>query len=475
MTIIAAAGFRRVVFVAVLLSVPFLAVTRPCAQWNCTGSAPFQNRSGAIDMTDPTQTGRLVLDGIASTCVPNTSSLFDSTLRHYDVTNFLSAGQMSACLTVTVDALTCTGPNAIYGAVYSPSFDPANPAMNVVGEAGASPSPTGSFSAMIPAGIGNNPVPWQVVFSEVNPNAGCPAFNWTFSYRLCRQPGFAYGPPDRKVDATVWRPATGTWYTLDDTGTQMRAAQFGASTDIITPGIYQFAEPYFGGTTQSVWRPAAAATWFYLGVGLVAQPFGTTGDIPVPTSFDADGKTDFTVFRPSTGTWWTRLSSSGAVLGQPFGAAGDIPFAGDIDGDFITDHGIVRPVGGSYQWWILRSRDQSVFAMTFGFVTDKPVAADYDGDRRTDIAVWRPSDGFWYYIRSSDGVFTGFPFGQSGDIPQPADRDGDGKADFSIFRQSATPEQQAYYFTWLSATGTMKSEAWGMTGDQPATSQNRIQ
>jgi hypothetical protein len=112
--------------------------------------------------------------------------------------------------------------------------------------------------------------------------------------------------------------------------------------------------------------------------------------------------------------------------------------------------------------------------MTFGFSTDKPVAADYDGDRRTDIAVWRPSNGFWYYLRSSDNGFTGFPFGLNGDIPQPADRDGDGKADFVVFRQSAAPGQ-TYWYSWLSATGTLKSEQWGQMTDVPALSHNRIQ
>jgi hypothetical protein len=421
-------------------------------------------------MTDPVQAGRLLQNGIASTCLPHSPSLFDSTARHYEVPLSTFSVNYHICFTIHVNAQTCTGANAIYAAVYSPSFDPANPAVNVIGEAGVSPNPTGSFSFFIHAFT-----PYQVVFSEVNANAGCTAYSWSVTYRACSQPGFTSG--DRRADATVWRPSTGTWYALntDDSGNTFPwAAQFGASTDIITPGIYQFGEPFYGGSAPSVWRPAAAATWFYLANGVIALPFGTTGDIPVPSSFDADGKTDFTVFRPSTGTWWTRLNQTGALLSQPFGAAGDIPFAGDIDGDFITDHGIVRPVGGSYEWWILRSSDRSVFAMTFGFATDKPVAADYDGDRRTDIAVWRPSDGFWYYIRSSDGVFTGFPFGQSGDIPQPADRDGDGKADFSIFRQSP-PSGPAYFFSWLSATGTMKSEQWGQTGDQPATSQNRIQ
>ncbi|MEZ5424573.1 MAG: hypothetical protein R2682_15940, partial [Pyrinomonadaceae bacterium] len=52
--------------------------------------------------------------------------------------------------------------------------------------------------------------------------------------------------------------------------------------------------------------------------------FGQSGDIPVASDYDGDGRFDAAVFRPSNGTWMLRRSASGTFQ-QPFGTAGDIP------------------------------------------------------------------------------------------------------------------------------------------------------
>src|SRR5687768_2196029 len=69
---------------------------------------------------------------------------------------------------------------------------------------------------------------------------------------------------------------------------------------------------------------------------------------------DADGKADFTVFRPSTNVWYTAKSSGGFAI-QAFGIAND---------DFLTP-------------------------------------GDYDNDGKGDISVWRDSSGVHYRIDSS--------------------------------------------------------------------------
>lgn len=108
---------------------------------------------------------------------------------------------------------------------------------------------------------------------------------------------------------------------------------------------------------------------------------------PTRFDFDADGKADIAVFRPSAGGWWINHSSSGQTN-----------------------------------------------AFQFGQSTDKPVPADFTGDGKTDIAFFRPSSGEWFILRSEDSSFLSFPFGTNGDVPLVGDFDADGKADGSIFR-----------------------------------------
>jgi hypothetical protein len=55
--------------------------------------------------------------------------------------------------------------------------------------------------------------------------------------------------------------------------------------------------------------------------------WGVGGDIAVPGDYDGDGKMDVVVFRPSTGAWFMRVSSTGFVgsLTYNWGMTGDTP------------------------------------------------------------------------------------------------------------------------------------------------------
>ena len=133
--------------------------------------------------------------------------------------------------------------------------------------------------------------------------------------------------------------------------------------------------------------------------------------------FDGDGFTDSTVFRPSTGTWFTLKSLDGTVTQEQFGLSGDVPMDGDYDGDGRADLCIFRPSSGV--WFFKRSSNGTTLGATFGQAGDKPQSGDYDKDGKSDIVVWRPSNGNYFVLRSSSNfsAFFAYPFGTSGDIP----------------------------------------------------------
>ncbi len=123
--------------------------------------------------------------------------------------------------------------------------------------------------------------------------------------------------------------------------------------------------------------------------------------------FDGDGKTDITVFRPSTGVWHTVRSSSGTPTAFAWGNSADRPVTGDFDGDGKTDIAVFRPSNGT--WYMVPSTTGVSYGFAWGNGADIPVPGDYDGDGKTDIAVFRPSNGTWYIVPSTtgDGVRVG--------------------------------------------------------------------
>ena len=157
---------------------------------------------------------------------------------------------------------------------------------------------------------------------------------------------------DRKLDFVVFRPSIGTWF-IAPTNSAPSAVPFGLAGDI-PMGVDQDGDGY---SDLGVWRPATG-TWFILNritpVTITAL-FGLPGDIPigarprlpsVPVSdFDGDGVSDITVFRPSSGTWFTRFSVSGfsTTASTPFGLTGDITVNGDYDGDRRSRRGGLPP------------------------------------------------------------------------------------------------------------------------------------
>jgi Tol biopolymer transport system component len=206
-----------------------------------------------------------------------------------------------------------------------------------------------------------------------------------------------------------------------------------------------------GRSDVSVFRPSSGI-WYIdrSSEGFTAAQFGFASDALTPADFDGDGKTDISIFRD--GTWWTLGSSDLIVRAYQFGQAGDIPVPSDYTGDGRDEIAVYR----NGEWW---SDDLSNGHWSFsywGTPTDRPVVADYDGDGHADPAVYR--DGTWHLLRSTLGPGAG-QFGLPNDTPVPADYDGDGKTDLAVFRNG----------TWyvLRSTNGFTAFTWGVGTDVP--------
>ena len=212
-----------------------------------------------------------------------------------------------------------------------------------------------------------------------------------------------------------------------------------------------------GKTDVSVFR-AETNSWYVLkssNQSFAAIPFGGGTDVLAPGDYDGDGKTDAAVFR--SGIWYL-LTKAGVITAKPFGDGNDIPVPADYNGDGKTDVAVFRPSNGT--WYIANSDSlNTITGAQFGQSGDKPVPADYDGDGKIDIAVFRPSTGGWYVSRSSDGNFSGVNFGAASDQPAPGDYDGDGKTDVAIFRGGN------WYL--LQTTAGFSAVGFGTGGDVP--------
>jgi hypothetical protein len=166
----------------------------------------------------------------------------------------------------------------------------------------------------------------------------------------------------------------------------------------------------------------------------------------VVADFTGDGKTDYSVYRPSTGAWYVAGGTNAA-----WGTPGDAPVPGDYNGDAKTDFAVYRPSTGA---WYVALAGGGVTSASWGAPGDVPVPGDYNGDASTDFGVYRPSTGAWYVALAGGGV-TSASWGIAGDVPQPGDYNGDASADFAVFRPSTG--------AWFVAGGN--NADWGVPGD----------
>jgi len=239
-------------------------------------------------------------------------------------------------------------------------------------------------------------------------------------------------------------------------------ARYDAGDSNTLPNRTPFDYDGDGRSDVSVFRPSTNV-WYHLfsfnsSVGI--KQFGTSGDIPVPADYDGDGRTEIGIYRPSARQWWYLSTSDNIIYStsQAEGVAGSIPRPSDHTGDGKADLVIYNPANSV---WSRRVTSSTSVNITFGIAEDQPLVGDFDGDGKGDLAVFRPSVGDWWYRSSINGQFVTVHWGATGDIPVPGDYDGDGKTDFVVFR----PSDGGWYI--LYSTGSYTIATFGTVGDKP--------
>lgn len=256
-----------------------------------------------------------------------------------------------------------------------------------------------------------------------------------------------------KPNLTVFR--SGTWYGAGASS----YFNFGQAGDTPVAGDYNGD----GRTEYSLFRPSTN-NWFVLDTASSTYTpyyFGQTGDIPVPADYDGDGKTDMAVFRPSNGTWYVTSSSTGVTSATAWGTAGDVPIPMDYDGDGKADLTVRRPSDST--WYVLQSGSPGYYTwFNWGGPTDQPVTGDFNGDGVADWAFWRASEGRFYIQYKDTATAYTVTWGASGDVPVPRDYDGDWKTDVAVWR----PSNGTWYVVNSSGAGQAATQ-WGTNGDIP--------
>ena len=280
-----------------------------------------------------------------------------------------------------------------------------------------------------------------------------------------------FDTPNGNPGKLILRPTPGTTYYLALDGHHLFSAPE-VGTFILSYNITRSDKvPDFdrdGKADITVFRPSTGA-WYSLESitdNFRAFSWGTNGDKPLFSEFGEKNKPNYSVFRPSVGAWYIKDDpNSNQYQSFQWGANTDIPLllkfydqGSDNSVYNYTYATVFRPQTGS---WYIKSGCCGE-GVQFGQTGDVPVAADFDGDGNDELAVFRPSNGTWYILNRKTNQYQGVQFGQSGDEPVAADYDADGKTDIAVYR----PSNGAWYVL-RSSDGQFQAALFGASTDLP--------
>jgi len=265
--------------------------------------------------------------------------------------------------------------------------------------------------------------------------------------------------PGNGVTSTVFFPtAPGTAYRIAVDGFGGQSGSFVLSWHV--GRINRFVSTFTGTgfSAATIFRPSTGTWWTTSSTGVQANTFGTNGDVPTPADFDGDTITDYAVFR--NGQWHVLKSFNNAYVVIGWGLPGDKPMPGDYNSNGFDDYAVFRPSNGV--WYVRDGHIAATFSQQFGLNGDKPAPRDYDGDGKFDLAVYRPSTGVWYVFNSYTQTVSIVNWGISEDIPMPSEYlGGDGKADIAVWR----PSNGTWYVR--GSNGIVRIQPFGLSGDIP--------
>ncbi len=214
--------------------------------------------------------------------------------------------------------------------------------------------------------------------------------------------------------------------------------------------------------------PAGGAIGAVSKVSLSLATKNTAEAVATPTpqslDFNGDGRTDYTVVRPNSGTAATDSFSSS---NQNYYYANRLKKSHRSLANSFVSSGNATSATVS---WITRINGSNDFSSSDNGNPDTDVLtpSDYDGDLKVDTAVWRPlsaTQAAFYIFQSSTNTFRTVNFGQDGDDPTVvADYDGDKKADPATFRcPQSTPGPCYYYYLGSNnnPTNNLTVVPWG--------------